>query len=175
MPEWQLILLGLVMLAGFAGIVIPMLPGLALMVLAALWWTIADGGGSGRWLVFVLILLIAIGGTVLKYMVPAKTTAQAGGTTTTLVLGFALASVLFFVIPVVGAPIGFVLGIYGGEWWRLRDDPAVPSATKAAWPSTKAALKGVALGALIEGVAAVMILGTWIIGVKANGGDFGLF
>lgn len=175
MSEWQLVLLGLVMLVGFVGIVVPMLPGLALMVGCALWWTIADGGGAERWFVFALIVLIAVAGTVLKYMVPAKTTAAAGSPTKTLVLGFLAAVAGFFLIPVVGAPIGFVVGIYAGEWWRLRDDPAVESASKAAVPATKAALKGVALGALIEGTAALLILGTWIVGVKATGGNFGLF
>jgi uncharacterized protein YqgC (DUF456 family) len=167
MSSTELVLLGLVMLLGFVGIVVPMLPGLLLMVAAALWWAIADGGGWVHWFVFALIVVIAAGGTTLKYMVPAKTSADAGTHRTSLILAFALAIVLFFVIPVVGAPLGFVLGVYAGEWWRLRD-------TKVAWTATKAALKGVALGALIEGAAAVLILGTWVVGVQATGGDFGL-
>jgi len=168
MTSTELVLLGLVMVLGFVGIVVPVVPGLLLMVAAALWWAIADGGGLSHWFVFGLIVVLAAGGTALKYLVPAKTTAEAGTTTPTLILAFGLAIGLFFVIPVIGAPIGFVLGVYLGEWWRLRD-------TKVAWTATKAALKGVALGALIEGAAAVLILGTWVVGVQATGGDFGLF
>ncbi len=168
MSSTELVLLGLVMITGFVGIVVPVVPGLLLMVAGALWWAIADGGGLGHWFVFGLIAVLAAGGTALKYMIPAKTSADAGTPTTTLVLAFGLAIVMFFVIPVVGAPIGFVAGIYAGEWWRLREHDKV-------WPATKAALKGVALGALIEGAAAVLILGTWVIGVQATGGDFGLF
>lgn len=168
MSSTELILLGLVMLTGFIGIVVPVVPGLFLMVAAALWWAIADGGGLGHWFVFGMIVVLAAGGTALKYMIPAKSSAEAGTPTETLVLAFGLAIVGFFVIPVIGAPIGFVLGIYAGEWWRLRDHDQ-------AWPATKAALKGVALGALIEGAAAVMILGTWLVGVEAAGEGFGLF
>lgn len=167
MSQTALILCGLVMLGGFAGIVIPALPGLLLMVGAALWWTIADGGGVGHWFVFVLICVLAAGGTVAKVTIPARRTADTGTPRSVLLLAFACAIAGFFVIPVIGAPIGFVAGVFAGEWQRLRD-------RGPAWEATKVALKGVALGALIEAAAATLILGTWIVGVQATGGDFGI-
>lgn len=168
MSSTVLLLVGLVMLAGLVGIVVPVLPGLLLMVAAGLWWAIGDGGSLTHWVIFLVIAVLAAGGTALKYAVPAKTTASTGTPTMILALAFVLAIVGFFVIPVVGAPIGFVLGVYVAEWRRL-------GGHEGAWGATKAALKGVALGALIEGAAALLILGTWLVGVQATGGDFGLF
>ena len=49
----------------------------------------------------------------------------------------------FFVVPVIGLILGFVLGVFLAEWVRL----AQP---KLAWPSTKSALKAVGLALIIE-------------------------
>ncbi|MEI2702317.1 MAG: DUF456 domain-containing protein [Baekduia sp.] len=168
MGEVALVVCGLVMLAGLAGVVVPVLPGLVLMVGAALWWAIADGGSLVHWSVFVVIAGLGAAGTALKYMVPARTTASAGTPTSILALAFVFAVVGFFVLPIIGAPIGFVLGVYVGEWRRL-------GGHDGAWAATKAALKGVVLGALIEGTAAVLIIGIWLAGVQWTGGNFGLF
>ena len=54
----------------------------------------------------------------------------------------ALGVVGFFVIPVVGLFVGFVLGIYLAERRRVGQADA--------WPSTKAALRAVGLSILIE-------------------------
>lgn len=58
-------------------------------------------------------------------------------------------------IPLVGLPIGFVVGIWGAEATRYRG-------LKAAWPSTKEALKAVGMSVLIEGCAAMLIVFTWV-------------
>nr|WP_246210013.1 DUF456 domain-containing protein [Nocardioides piscis] len=63
----------------------------------------------------------------------------------------------FFVIPVVGLFIGFVLGVYAAEHRRL--------GSAAAWPATKHALKAVGLSILIELAAAMLAVATWIVGV----------
>ena len=56
----------------------------------------------------------------------------------------------------IGAPIGFVLGVYLSE--RARSP-------QTAWPATKAALKGVGLSVLVEFCAGVVMLATWLGGV----------
>ena len=66
----------------------------------------------------------------------------------TLVVGGLCAVVGFFVIPVVGALVGFPIGVYVAERVRVGAD--------GAWPSTKAALKAVGVSILIELAAAVV-------------------
>jgi len=149
-----IVIVGLLMLVGLCGVVVPVIPGLLLILGAALWWTIGDGGTTTHWIAFAVIALIGIAGTFLKYAVPARRTSQAGASNVSMVFALALGVVGMFVIPVIGGPIGFVLGIYAAERRRLRSHPA-------AWSSTKAALKGFALSMLIEFTAAVLMIGTW--------------
>ena len=158
MTTFGIVLVGLLMLAGLIGVVVPVLPGLLLVGGAGLWWAIGDGGTTTHWLVFAVIALIGLVGTWLKYVVPARRTAQAGASGRSQLVALGLGIVGFFVIPVIGAPIGFVLGIYLAELHRLR-------AKAPAWAATRAALQGFALSMLIEFTAAVLMIGAWVIGV----------
>ena len=72
----------------------------------------------------------------------------------------ALGVVGFFVVPVVGLFLGFVLGVYLAERRRL--------GAAGAWPSTKASLRAVGLSILIELVAGVLAAGTWVVGVTVT-------
>ena len=71
------------------------------------------------WAVLALATLIALAGTVVKYLVPGQRMRDAGVPAGSIVLGAALGFVGFFVIPVVGLFIGFILGIYLAERIRL--------------------------------------------------------
>jgi hypothetical protein len=62
----------------------------------------------------------------------------------------------FFVVPVVGLVIGFLLGVYLSETRRV--------GRNLAWPSTVAAVKAVGLSVLVELVAALFATGVWVVG-----------
>lgn len=158
MTTTELVLVGLVMLAGLIGVAVPLLPGLLLVLAGAIWWTLAEGGGAARWVILGLIAAVLVVGTALKYLVAARTTAAAGTATRSMVFAVLLGVVGFFVIPVVGAPFGFVLGIYLAERPRLGGHPAASA-------STRAALKGVALSILVEFTAGVVMIAIWLVGV----------
>lgn len=152
------VLVGLVMIVGIVGILLPVLPGLLLIWAAGLWWTIADGGGATRWAVLgVLTVLLAVG-TVTKYILPARSAGARGAPVTTLVIGALGAIVGFFVIPIVGVVVGGVLGIYLAEYVRLRQPGR-------AWTSTRAALVAIGIGLLVELTAGVLMFGVWLLGV----------
>jgi uncharacterized protein len=151
-------LVGVVMVAGIIGIFLPVLPGLLLIEAAALWWTVADGGGPTRWTVFAVITALFVLGTVTKYVLPARSAAARGAPVSTLVIGALAAIVGFFVIPVVGLLVGGVLGIYLAEYARLRDGGR-------AWTSTRAALVAIGIGLLVELTAGVLMFAAWLLGV----------
>jgi uncharacterized protein len=151
-------LVGVVMVLGIVGILLPVLPGLLLIWAAGLWWTIADGGGATRWTVLALLTALLLTGTVVKYVLPARSAAARGAPVSTLVIGALCGIVGFFVIPVVGLLIGGVLGIYLAEYVRLRD-------AGRAWTSTRAALVAIGIGLLIELTAGVLMFGVWLLGV----------
>jgi hypothetical protein len=64
----------------------------------------------------------------------------------------------FFVIPVIGLPIGFVLGIYLLELNRL-------GSSAAAWPSTRKAVTAVGLSMLIEFGSGLLASTVWLAAV----------
>lgn len=141
---------------GLAGILVPVLPGSVLIFGGALLWAL-DVGGSAAWGVFAVMTALLVVGTVVKYAVPGKRLKTAGIPASTQWAGAGLAIVGFFVVPVVGIFLGFVLGIYLAEHRRV--------GSARAWPSTTHALKAVGLSILIELVAGVLAAGTWVVGV----------
>jgi uncharacterized protein YqgC (DUF456 family) len=155
-------LCALAMVVGVIGVVIPMLPGLVLCWVAVLVWAIfADVESSGRWVVLAIATVIAVIGMVVKYAWPGRNLKRSGVPNLTLLAGGLLGLVGFFVIPIVGLPIGFVLGVWLAEWRRLGD-------SKLAWPSTKQALMAAGLAMLIELGTALAIAATWVVGLLAT-------
>jgi uncharacterized protein len=149
------ILVGAVIFVGLVGIVVPVLPGSILILGAVLVWTIRDGSGTA-WSVFAVATLFLVVGAIVKFLVPGRRLKANGVPHRTLIAGGLLGLVGFFVIPVVGLFIGFVLGVYLAESQRL--------GREAAWPSTKHALRAVGLSVLIELAAGLLASATWLVG-----------
>jgi uncharacterized protein YqgC (DUF456 family) len=150
------VLVGLAIATGLVGIVVPGLPGALLVAGAILVWSLEVGSTAG-WLVFGVAAAFLALGTVVKYAVPGRRMKRDGIPTSTLVLGALLGVVGFFVIPVLGLVIGFVLGVYLSELRRLGPERA--------WPATRAALTAVGLSLLIELIACLAAAATWAVGV----------
>lgn len=135
------VLIALAVAVGLVGILVPLLPGSLLVAGAVLIWALTEGSATG-WTVFALCLLLIGAGAIVKYLVPGRQLQRSGVPTLSLAAGAVLGIVGFFVIPVVGLLVGFVLGVYLAEWYRL--------SLREAWPATVAALKAIGLGMLIE-------------------------
>ncbi len=147
---------GLVVAAGLVGILLPVLPGSALVLAAVLTWAVHTGGTLAWMVLAVVTTLLAVGGVV-KYVVPRRRLADLGIPGSTQWSGAALALVGFFVVPVIGLFLGFILGVYLAEHRRV--------GSRLAWPSTTAALRAVGLSVLIELVAGLLAAGVWVAGV----------
>jgi hypothetical protein len=108
--------------------------------------------------VFGIATALALTGVLLQYLLPGRRMTKAGVTTSSTLAGAALALVGFFAIPVVGAFLGFPLGIYLAERIKL-------GTHTRAWTSTKHALKAIALSMGIEFMTGLAIASTWVVGV----------
>ncbi|MGI8699278.1 MAG: DUF456 domain-containing protein [Mycobacteriales bacterium] len=157
MEAGGLLLVALVMAVGVIGVLVPLLPGLLLVAGAALVWALAEQD-SYAWVVFGVILAVLAVGTVAKYVLPARSLAAAGAPRSTLVVGALAAVVGFFVIPVIGLPVGGVLGVYAAELRRL-------GRNSAAWRSTRTTLRAVGFGVLIELAAGLVAVAIWALAV----------
>lgn len=152
------LLVGLAVLVGLVGIVVPVLPGSILILGAVLVWAAASATAVG-WVVFALVTTLLVVGGIVKYAVPGRGLKTAGVPSRTLIAGGLLGIVGFFVIPVVGLVLGFVLGVYLSELQRVGLD--------AAWPSTRAALRAAGLSLLIELAAGLLAAAAWLVGAVA--------
>jgi uncharacterized protein YqgC (DUF456 family) len=144
---------------GLLGIIVPILPGALLILGAILVWATELGERTG-WIVLAVAVLLTLIGAIAKYAVPGRHLKELGIPSSTQWTGVALGLVGFFVIPVIGLFIGFVLGVYLAEHRRL--------GARAAWPSTVAALRAAGLSILIELVAGMLTAAVWVAGVVAT-------
>ncbi|CAA9340237.1 MAG: hypothetical protein AVDCRST_MAG24-1247 [uncultured Nocardioidaceae bacterium] len=153
------LVVGLVILVGLVGVVVPLLPGTLLVAGAVVVWAF-DERSTTAWACTAVALGLLAVGVVVKYAVPGKRLKSSGVPTSTLLLGGLLGIVGFFVVPVIGLFLGFVLGVYLAEVRRL--------GSQRAWPATRAALAAVGLSVLIELVAALLAAVVWLGGAVAT-------
>ena len=149
------VLVGVAVLVGIVGVVVPLLPGTLLVAGAVVVWAL-DERTTTAWAFTAAALGLLAVGMIVKYLVPHRRLRDADVPTSTLLLGAVLAIVGFFVVPVIGAFLGFVLGVYLGEVRRQGSRRAVPA--------TRAALAAVGLSVLIELVAALLAAAVWLAG-----------
>lgn len=146
---------GVAVVVGLVGILVPVLPGSLLILAAVLVWAL-EVATPAAWVVFSVVTLLLALGAVVKYAVPGRRLKSDGVPNRTLLAGGAAGVVGFFVVPVVGLLLGFVLGVYLSEVQRVGRD--------LAWPSTRSALRAVGLSVLIELAAGLLAAATWLVG-----------
>ncbi|AEA26809.1 protein of unknown function DUF456 [Pseudonocardia dioxanivorans CB1190] len=151
------VLAGVIIAVGLLGIVSLVLPGLVVVVAGVAVWAVPRGDALGWWVLGIAGLLV-VAGTVAKYLLPGRALKEAGVPGRTLMLGAGLGVVGFFVIPVIGLFLGFVLGVWLAELVRLPD-------RRQAWTSARHALHAVGYSMLIELAAGLLATTAWIVGL----------
>jgi uncharacterized protein len=150
----------LLIIVGLVGIVVPVLPGLLLILGGVLLWAVLEGGAVA-WSIFGVSLLVAVIGWVLQYTLPGKRMRERGVSSSTLIIAVLVGIVGFFVVPVLGAIIGFVLGIFVVELARSQD-------RALAWERTRHALVAVLHSMGIELAAGLVIAALYVGGLVAT-------
>lgn len=144
-----------VMLIGLAGTILPVLPGLSLIWLAAIGSMVVSGWSAGAWVTAAVVTTLFVGAEIAQYALPARAGRVSGAPRSSLAAGAALGAVGFFVIPVVGFLVGGVAGIYLAERSRLGSHPQ-------AWITTRAVLRNVGIAVVIHVVAGILMVATWL-------------
>lgn len=151
------VITGVLLVIGALGTIFPILPGSILVIIGLLIWAVVIGGPVG-WTVFGIGLLLSGSGMAASALLTGKRLKQREIPNRSILTGAVVGVVGAFVIPVVGLFLGFMLGLYASEWYRLRDP-------KQAWDASVVAMKSVGLGMLIEFACAGTAIAVWIVGL----------
>ncbi|WLQ39786.1 DUF456 domain-containing protein [Streptomyces laculatispora] len=154
MSVWQLVAVGLVILLGLIGVLVPGVPGQAIVWAAVLWWALADNTPAA-WGVLIGATALLLLNQALKPLLPPRRPHESGAPHRTLTLGGIGAIVGFFVIPVVGAIAGYVGVIYGAERLRL-------GSRGAGWASVRSVMRATGYSVLVELLACLLAAGAWL-------------
>jgi len=104
MDPWGELLIGLAIVVGIAGVIVPILPGVLLVWAAVVVWGVVEGGALG-WGLAAAATAVAGVSQVAKYVVPGRRLRNVGVPDRTLLIG-GLAGV-----------VGNIVGGYGADRW----------------------------------------------------------
>jgi uncharacterized protein YqgC (DUF456 family) len=153
-----IVFVAVIMVIGLAGTVLPILPGLWLIWAAALGYGVFADFGIWGWFATVLITVLAAVGTAGAIYVPQRTASSIGVPWWGQVLALVGAVAGFFLVPVVGAPLGFAVGILVATLLRERH---VQGALAATWATLKAML----LASGIQFAIGLAMVALWVLWV----------
>lgn len=154
------VLVGLAYVVGLMGIVVPVLPGTITLVVATLIWAIVIGGWTA-WIAFAIVLILGAIGMTTSYVLTGKRLHAAEVPMWPVYVGIAAGIVGIFVIPFLGLPIGFLIGLYVSEALRQKD---WKKGVTSAW----VAIKALGTGILIEFSLAMLATITFAIAVVVH-------
>ncbi|MEV4874578.1 DUF456 domain-containing protein [Streptomyces cyaneofuscatus] len=154
MGVWQLVGVGLVILLGLVGVLVPGVPGQAIVWAAVLWWALTDMTPTA-WGVLIGATALMLVNQALKPLLPPRRPGESGAPRRTVMIGGVAGIVGFFVVPVVGGVAGFVGAIYGAERLRL-------GSRGAGWASVRSVMRATGYAVLVELFACLLVAGTWV-------------
>jgi uncharacterized protein len=152
------VVVGLVIAVGILGTVLPLLPGLGLVWLAMLAYGLFAGFGWEGWAAMAVATGLGVAGLYLNVRIPQKEAATSGLTVRGQLVGLGLAIVGFFVVPVIGAPLGFVVGVYLVRFQATND-------RSQAWASTVRIIRSLVKASAVQAALAVTMALVWVIWV----------
>ena len=151
--DWTFIVF-VVMVIGWAGTIVPIIPGLILMWAAALVYGFATGFGPEGIVVMVILTTLVILGVIKSAIVP-KRSAEAHGASRASQLGALVGAVIgFFVIPVIGLFVGAMVGIFVIEQMAKRN-------VSLAWRASKGVAIGFVKSAALDIAIGFVMISVW--------------
>lgn len=154
-PAVLAVIVALLALVGLFGIVVPVLPGSLSVAAAALTWAIW-GSSSWGWICFAICAVLLAIGMTSSLLLTKRDLGRREIPQWPVMVGIGCGIIGAFVLPALGLPIGFVLGLFGAEVARQKD-------VRQAWSTSLTAIKAIGTGMAIEllcAMTATAVLGT---------------
>ncbi|WP_225825231.1 DUF456 domain-containing protein [Streptomyces naphthomycinicus] len=154
MGVWELLLVGVVIMLGLCGVLVPGVPGSWLVWAAVLWWALTDPRPVA-WAVLVGATGVLLLSLVVRWALPPRRLRESGATAPMAVYAGAGAFLGFVLLPVAGALPGFMAGIYLEERLRLGGHGEALAALRTAMRSGGSSV-------LAELFTCLLIAGAWL-------------
>ncbi|MVO86285.1 DUF456 family protein [Streptomyces sp. p1417] len=162
MGAWELLLVGVVMLLGLCGVLVPGVPGSWLVWAGVLWWALQEPNGLA-WSVLVGATVVLLLSQAVRWQLPPRRLRESGATHRMAAFAGGGALLGFCLVPVVGALPGFLGGLYLSERARLGGRGEAVTAVRTA-------LRAGGWNVFAELFACLLIVGAWVGAVVAGGG-----
>ncbi|MEG3626861.1 DUF456 domain-containing protein [Streptomyces poriticola] len=156
----DLLLVGLVVLLGLCGVLLPGVPGSWLVWAAVMWWALKDPQPLS-WAVLVAATAVLLLSRAVRWALPPRRLKAGGADGRLMVYAGAGALLGFVLIPVLGAIPGFMGGIYLAERIRLGRHGEARAALRTTMRSGGSSV-------LTELFACLLIAGAWLGAVFAG-------
>ncbi len=139
-------------------LVTPILPGLIIIWVSALGYGIAAGFGTLGWIMFAIITVLMLAGTILDNVLMGAQAHKQGAPWWVVLIALASAIIGSFVIPIpiIGGILAALLVLFLIEWIRLKD-------TKKALASMRGMLVGCGWAAVFRVIIGLVMIGLWLI------------
>ncbi|MGJ5831669.1 DUF456 domain-containing protein [Streptomyces ossamyceticus] len=154
MGVWELLLVGVVVLLGLCGVLVPGVPGSLLVWAGVMWWALEEPRPVAWWVLVGSTTLLLLSRAV-RWMLPPRRLELSGASPRMAVYAGVGALLGFVLVPVVGAIPGFVGGIYLSERLRLGRHREAAAAVRTAMRSGGSSV-------LAELFACLLVAGAWI-------------
>jgi len=155
----DLVIEGIALTAMLVGLlVVPILPGLVIIWVAALGYGLAAGFGILGWVMFALITVFMIFGSVIDNVLMGTRAHKEGAPWWVVLVAMAAAILGSFLIPIpiIGGILAALLTLFVIEWIRRKD-----------WRKALTSIKGMLIGwgwaFVIRFIIGVVMIGLWMI------------
>ena len=144
------------MLVGLLGLLVPIIPGLVIIWVAALGYGIYAGFGTLGWVMFALITVLMIGGSVIDNILMATKAHDSGAPWWVVLVALVAGIIGNFLLPVIGGILAALLALFLVEFIRRKN-------AKKALSSMKGMLIGWGWAVLIRFIIGLFMIGLWLI------------
>ena len=153
----ELIIRGLTLTGMLVGlVVIPFLPGLVIIWVAALGYGIATKFGILGWIIFAVLTLFMLAGSILDNLLMGTSAHKEGAPWWAILVAMVAAIAGNFALPILGGILAALLALFLIEWLRLND-------WKKALNSMKGMLVGWGWAFVFRFIIGMIMIGLWLI------------
>jgi len=145
-----------VMLVGLFGLAVPIVPGLVIMWLGALGYGLVAGFSTLGWIMFALITVLMIVGSLVDNFLMGKKAYDTGAPWWVVLIALVAGFLGNFALPIIGGIIAALLTLFLIEWARRKN-----------WREALTSMKGMAFGCgwafVIRFIMGLFMIGFWLI------------